>query len=159
MKKREIDLCNLSIDELYNYLYNARRLEEREVAVRIARELYRRGRLPSKYRSWLPWSEPRMAEVLRPFVDVARAIKKSRRTTYTNGGGLRRRPKADPERMMVDSYSAIKRGAVNAAFAGRVKEPGSEPIFELLVNGRKRMFQLTELDEAFAEWQRIAEAA
>ena len=159
MKKPEIDLEILSIDELYNYLYNARRLGERELAVRIARELYRRGRLTHKYQSWLPWSEPRMAEVLRPFADVARAVKGSGRTSYTNGGGLRRRPKADPERMMIDCYSAMKRGTVNAAFAGRVKEPGDEPIFELLLNGQSRFFELTELDDALVEWQNIAAAA
>jgi hypothetical protein len=41
----------------------------------------------------------------------------------------------------------------------RVKEPGEEPMFELLLNGQKRVYQLPELDQALAEWQRIAEAA
>lgn len=114
---------------------------------------------PRKYHELLPWNETRVAEILRPFADVAGSVVNSRRTAYTNGGGLRYRRKWDPERMCVDCYSAIKRGGINAAFAGRIKCPGDQPEFELLVNGKRRIFELSELDEALEEWKRIAAAA
>jgi hypothetical protein len=159
MTTKDIEIGRLADDQLRTFYRNALRRGALELAATIARELYRRGKIkPAELRT-LRWNESAIAELLQPFVEVAGTILRNRRTTYTAGGGLRRKPKSDPARMMVDSYSAMKRGKINAAFAGRVKEPGEEPMFELLLNGQKRVYQLPELDQALAEWQRIAEAA
>ena len=48
----------------------------------------------------------------------------------------------------MDSYSAMKRGKNNAVFAGRIKEPEDEPMFELVVNGHKSVYQLAEFNQA-----------
>ena len=159
MTKHHIDLTKLSNEQLRSYLHNAQRLGDQDLAIEIIREMHKRGVFPRKCHKLLPWNEERMAETLKSFADVAGTVVNSRRTVYTNGGGLRRRPKWDPDRMWVDSYSAIKRGGINAAFAGRIKCPGDQPEFELLVNGIKRFFELSELDDAFQEWKRIAAGA
>lgn len=159
MTNRSINIEKLSNEQLRSYLGNAQRLGAEDLAIEIAGELHKRGAFPRKLHHCLTWNEARMAEALRPFAEMARSVANSRRTAYTNGGGLRRRPKNDPERMCVDSYSAIKRNGINAAFAGRIKAPGDEPEFELLVNGDKRLFKLSELGEALEEWKQIAAAA
>jgi hypothetical protein len=159
MMPKTIDLATLTDAQLHIFYENALERGAIDLAVSIARELFRLGKLKRAELAKLRWNERAVAEILQPFADVARTVVRNSRTTYTNGGGLRRKPKADPERMMVDSYSAIKRGKINAAFAGRVKEPGQEPIFELRVNGQKRFYHLFELDRALSEWCELAEAA
>ena len=159
MTKHHINLVNLTNDQLRTFHKNATRMGEHELATKIIRELYRRGALRRKETVSLRWNEATVAELLRPFAEVAGSVTHSRRTPFTTGGGLRRRRNSDPEKMLVDSYSAIKRGAVNAAFAGRIKLPGDEPVFELLSNGKKKEFQPGELNIALEEWKQIAAAA
>src|SRR5690349_7581702 len=97
-----IDLKDLTTDELHTIHRNALRLKGADGAISIAQELYRRGKLRRSQKNALHWSEARLELALEPFVEVAKSVLANRRTTYTNGGGLRRRRKSDPDRMMVD---------------------------------------------------------
>jgi hypothetical protein len=104
MMPKTIDLATLTDAQLHIFYENALERGAIDLAVSIARELFRLGKLKRAELAKLRWNERAVAEILQPFADVARTVVRNSRTTYTNGGGLRRKPKADPERMMVDSY-------------------------------------------------------
>ena len=103
MSKYQIDLVGLTDDQLRNLNRNASKKGAEELSIAVCRELHRRGALRRTEYGSLRWNEATVAKVLEPFAMISGSVLNSRRTPYTSGGGLRRRPKADPDRMMVDS--------------------------------------------------------
>jgi hypothetical protein len=68
---------------------------------------------------------------LRPFIDLTLTVsgnKRHRRTRegFTHAGGLKRTGKA-----YIDTYTGVKRNAVNAVLVAYVEKKGGEPVFAL----------------------------
>ncbi len=98
---------------------------------------------------------------MQPFKDVALAVSVNQRTAYTEAGGFKvARAKDDPERLWIDSYSAIKTPAVNAVFVCHIKQPGDEPEFQLRVDGKHvRSYNADQLSDALSQWGIVAAQA
>ena len=156
-----MDYSKMTPAELRIVLENARRIGREEVIEEVTRLLESKGvARRSDYRH-LKWNQQTVEEALRPFADVARSVAGNRRTAYTPAGGFRIGRKADdPERMFVDSYSAIKAGKLNAEFVAYVRKPGDEAYFHLNVNKqREAEYEPNELDQALVRWREIAARA
>lgn len=148
-------------DQLRVVRENAQRLGRSDIVEEVTRLLESKGvARRSDYRH-LKWNQQTVEEALRPFADVARSVAGNGRTAYTPAGGFRIGRKADdPERMFVDSYSAIKKGKLNAEFVAYVKKPGDEAYFHLNVDKqREAEYGPNELDQALVRWREIAARA
>ncbi len=79
------------------------------------------------------WNQKAVRERLQAFKEVAAAVPGNQRTAYTERGGRKMLPAHHPERLWIDSYSAIKTkiSGVNATFVCHIREAGDEPKFEL----------------------------
>jgi hypothetical protein len=154
------DYSEYTKQELRNLYANNLKHKQTATVLALVKEMYKRGMATKKEFAALDWNQDRVAEVMFPFVKIAQGISDNERTAYTVAGGKRiGRPKSDPERFWIDTYSAIKKSGKNAVFVCYVKGPGDEPDFQLYLDGvRTHNFSADQLTEAQQEWQRIADS-
>jgi hypothetical protein len=154
-----IDLAKLTVQELKNLLANQQRLERPTKATVV--ELARRGAATGSDYVTLRWNQASVCDALRPFKEIAAAVAGNRRTAYTEAGGGRiGRPKNDPERVWIDSYSAIKTPVINAVFVCYIRRPGDDPEFQLYLNRvYVRSYNADQLTDALGEWRAVAARA
>ena len=155
---RSINLEHLTTEQLKNYLANARRLGQTDIANNVLGEMARRGVATSRDYASLAWNQQRIRQVMQDFRSVAAEVRSNQRTPYTEAGGLRiGHSKDEPEWMWIDTYSAIKTSEINAVFGCYVRRPGDEPEFRLQIDGdRIRTYNADQLPEALNEWRSIA---
>lgn len=160
-KPPKVDLTPLEPARLRNLMDRYAKAGHADLAQACLEELQRRGAAQASDFAHLPWNQKSATRALQPFVDISKAVGRNSRTTYTEAGGTKiGKPKDDPERNWVDSYTAIKRGKVNAIFVCYIKAPGDDPSFSLQVGGaERRRYTADELEAALAEWQEIATTA
>src|SRR6266446_3524476 len=83
-------------------------------------------------------NQDRVREVMQPFKEIAAKVPGNQRKAYTEAGGRKiGRPKDDPEKLWIDTYSGIKTPKINAVLACYVKRPGDEPQFQLRIKGAR----------------------
>lgn len=158
---KPIDLPKLTRPELRNMLENARRLGRQDMVDDVVREMSARGWAQSRDYDALEWNPARVKESLAPFARLARGVRENQRTSYTEAGGRRiGRGQNDPDRVWIDTYSAIKTPKLNAVMVCYVKMPGEMPWLELHLNGESiERYGADEWDRALEDWQRIAAEA
>ena len=156
-----IDLSTVSPQGLRNMLNHYDHRGLRAEIRPIISELYRRGPLRKADRRFLACDQARVKKLMEPFVELAESVPDSRRTAYTEAGGLRiGRPKGDPERYWIDTYTAIKTDKIDADLICYVKEPGDDPEFTLRINGVPvACYKQSELGQALDDWRDIARDA
>jgi hypothetical protein len=125
-----IDLTKLTPQELKNLLANCRERGREDSVTAVLGEMARRGLAKRGDYRTLKWNQDIVRDALEPFKNVAKAVRDNQRTSYTEAGGLKiGRPKDDPEKIWIDTYSGIKTPAINAIFVCHIKKPGDEPEF------------------------------
>lgn len=156
-----IDLTKLTVQELKNFIANNQRLGQVANVNAAVNEMRRRGVATRRQYLALRWNQDTVRDTMQPFKDVAVAVTLNQRTAYTEAGGFKvGRTKDDPERVWIDTYSAIKTQAVNAVFVCYIKQPGNEPEFQLQVNGKHiRSYNADQLTDALTEWRMVAAQA
>jgi hypothetical protein len=156
-----MDIKALTKEQLRNLLENARRLGRDDVAADVLRELTLRGGGKSSDYALLEWNQASVKDALAPFVEVSRGVPNSKRTSYTEAGGMKiGRRRDDPEWMWVDSYTAIKTPKLNTYFVCYVPRPGDMPYFNMVVNGEvERRYGPSELEAALVRWRELATTA
>ena len=130
------------------------------VAVVLA-EMGRRGIATRSDYQHLAWNQDSVCKFMQPFKAVASAIPDNQRTAYTEAGGRKiGRSKENPERVWIDTYSAIKTPKINAVMVCYVKRPGDEPEFKLYINGKcTQTYSADGLRDALSAWRKISEQA
>src|ERR1700677_704821 len=104
-----MDLTKRTPQELKNLLANNERHGKTDTVLAVLKEMARRGIANKNDFRHLTWNQDRVAEILKPFKEVASAVSGNQRVAYTQAGGLKiGRSKVDPEWMWIDRYSAIK---------------------------------------------------
>ena len=158
---KPMDLSKLTPEQLKNLLANSERMREAIVTSAVIREMVRRGIASRREYRTLHWNQQRVRETMKPFEELASAVRGNQRTPYTEAGGLRiGRPQGDPEHMWIDTYSAIKTARINAAFGCHIRVPGDEPEFHLYLKGKSiQSYNADQLSDALNEWQSIARDA
>ena len=163
-----IDLPKLTPKELKSLLANAHRAGETAMVISIIREMARRGLATGREFRLLTWNQEQVRKVMLPFKDVALAVSGNRRTPYTEQGGRKiGRPKGDPEKLRIDTYSysaikthKIKTPKINTEFLCYIKEPGDEPQFHLKINDtRIHTYNADALSRALGDWRKVADQA
>ena len=156
-----MDFTKRTPQELKNLLVNNERHGMTDTVLAVLQEMARRGIARKDDFSRLIWNQDRVAEVLKPFKEIASTVPGNQRVTYTQAGGLKiGRSKNDPEWMWIDSYSAIKTSSINAIFVCYVKRPGDEPEFQLRVkDGPSESFNADQLEDALQKWKQISATA
>ena len=158
---KPIDLTKLTPQQLKSLLANNEKRGQTATVHAVLEEMTRRGIAKHhEYRS-LAWNQDRVRSVMQPFKQVASGVPGNKRQAYTEAGGSKiGRPKDDPERMWIDTYSAIKTPQINAAFVCYIKRPGAEPEFHQLIDGAcVRIYNADHLTSALHEWKLIAARA
>jgi len=141
----KVDLTQLTPARLRDLMRRYTEAGHPDLAQRCLDELHRRGAARASDHSHLLWNQASASKALQPFVEVSKSVDGNTRTVFTEAGGTKiGRPKDDPERNWVDSYTAIKRGSTNAIFVCYIKAPGDDPAFSLQTGGT---------EAGFAEWQ------
>jgi hypothetical protein len=158
---KPIDLTKLTDQELRNFIANNKRASQLNAVQEALQELESRGKANPRDYDHLTWNRTTVAEALQPFKQIAASIKGNQRIAYTEAGGRRiGRPKDDPDREWIDSYSAIKTDKCNAVFVCYVKRPGDEPRFELHFGGVCRTtYGENELEKALTDWREVSTRA
>ena len=155
---KSIDLTKLDKGQLRTMLANARKKERSDTAQEVLQELRSRGLAERRDYDFLEWNQDRVKQALEPFAKISSEVADNARTTYTEAGGLKiGRPVGHPERMWIDSYTAIKTKKLNAVFVCYVRQPGDHPSFELQVAGTvERRYTPADLDDALTRWREIS---
>jgi hypothetical protein len=156
-----IDLKKLDKTQLRNMLVNARNKDRGDIAQEVLRELRARGLAERRDYDFLEWNQDRVKGVMKPFAEISSGVTDNSRTTYTEAGGLKiGRPAGHPERMWIDSYTAIKTRKMNAVFVCYVRQPGDHPYFELQFNGKaEKRYTPADLEDALVAWRDVASRA
>lgn len=158
---RAFDYETMPLEGLKNLLTNARRLGREDVALDVLKELTRRGAAKNRDFAALRWNQQAANDALTPFVQVSKGVPANQRTIFTDAGGRKiGRPKDDPERMWVDTYTAIKTPKVNAVFVCYIPRPGDEAYFELHLSGETvERYSPDQLETGLSRWTEIAHEA
>jgi hypothetical protein len=153
-----IDLKKLDRTQLRNMLVNARNKDRLDVAQDVLRELQTRGLVERRDYDFLEWNQDRVKSALQPFVEISSRVTDNSRTTYTEAGGLKIGLPADhPDRMWIDSYTAIKNRKLNAVFVCYVRHAGDHASFELQLNGGVvKRYTPADLREALSAWRDLS---
>ncbi len=97
---------------------------------------------------------------MEPFSTISELVLESSRTTKTEAGGGKFKPVGHPEKLQIDTYTAIKKKGINATFACHVRESWGEPTFVLTIKDDTptviHIFTVDELDKAEARWAAVA---
>jgi len=161
MAAKPIHLAKLTPTELKNLLANAERRDQTAMVHAVLEEMAKRGIATRReYRS-LAWNQDRVRDVMQPFRQVASEVPHNQRTVYTEAGGYKiGRSKDDPDRMWIDTYSAIKTSSVNAIFVCYIKRPSEDPYFELQLDGVcTQSYNADHLADALSDWRTVAAQA
>ena len=149
-----MDLKKLNIEQLRNLIKNARDRDRLDIAENAAIELSIRGKANSKDLKNVYWNQDRVRILMEPFVLISRSVKNNKRTSYTEAGGFKiGRSKNDPDWRWIDTYTAIKTEHGNAVFVCYIINIGSEPIFEMILDGLKKEYKLDQIDQALSHWE------
>jgi hypothetical protein len=161
MAAKSINLAKLTPSELKNLLVNNERHGQAAMVHAVLQEMTKRGIATRREYRALSWNQDRVGKVMKPFQQVASHVPHNQRTAYTEAGGYKiGRSKDDPDRMWIDTYSAIKTSGVNAVFVCYIKRPGEDPEFELQLDGvRTQSYNADGLVDALKEWQAVAARA
>ena len=159
--KGPIDFSKLTPKEPKNLLANAHRAGETAMVIAILREMANRGIATSREFRLLTWNQEQVRKTMQPFKDVASAVQGNQRTPYTQAGGRKiGRPKDHPDKLWIDTYSAIKTPKINAEFLCYIKEPGDDPEFHLTIDhAHVQTFNADALSEALRSWRKLADRA
>lgn len=154
---RPIDLKTASPDQLDSLFSSYDESGRSDEQVNVVREKWRRGIARSKDYFVLNWNPERVTTVLAPFVEISQQVPENLRTAFSTAGGGVFKPKGHPDARWIDSYTAVKTDAFNAAFACHVREPGDDPVFILNIQSSESIqeFSYPELDSALARWKEI----
>lgn len=157
----KVDLAKLEPGRLRSLMSRYKEHGYDDLARACLTELESRGAASRADFSHLRWNRETVNTALKPFVAVAKAVEGNLRTPFTEAGGTKiGKAKDDPGRNWIDTYSAVKRGDVNALFVCYVKVPGDDPDFQIHVDGKvQATFNADQLDEALRVWRDIAARA
>lgn len=124
-------------------------------------EKARRGKISRKLVLQLEWNKHTVKDALQPFVEITSTVVRNRRTRYSEAGGRKiGRPKGHPDKLWIDSYTAIKTAKLNATFSCHVARIGDEPIFTLTVQSEAdKVYSHLECEQALKDWEEIARQA
>jgi len=157
----KVDLTKLEPARLRSLMARYQEQGHDELAQACLTELRSRGAASRAGFSHLRWNRETVNNALQPFIEIAKAVEGNKRTSFTEAGGTKiGKAKDDPDRNWIDTYSAIKRGGVNALFVCYVKAPGDDPDFQIHVDGKLHSsFNADQLDGALHAWRELASRA
>ncbi len=156
-----IDLQAKTDTELKVLLANRDKHGDIEGVREVIVELDRRGQFSTAQWRHVEWNPIKVKAVLQPFIDISANVNGNTRTTYSESGGRKIGLRSDnPDKLWIDSYTAICTASINAYMACHIGKVGEQPIFELKVEPDTVMqFDFVQLDEAEMHWREVASRA